>query len=543
MPDTKITALTAIGANPIIPATFPIPMVDLTDTSMAASGTTKKVTVNQILGAGGTATLASATISGDLTVDTNVLKVDSANNRVGVLNTPTVPFEVTGLIAASGSVFQAGAANGIFAGLNNDGTNPGLDLRRWTGTANNHGTAYIATSSSGDVLFYTDTQASNTKATSLRMTLNSTGLGLGVSSPSSKFHVDAGASSEYFRGAGNSGASRALVISASTTTNTGDTHTINAGSVTGVLAFAIGGSEAMRLNSTGLGVGGSPADGRLLTIGSLSSVSATASAINIYSNKATFNITTDGATNAAGTTISYSWANGGQGSLIFRNAAIANVMTLDSAGNVGVGVTPSAWGAAFKAIEFGTIGSISSTGVATRFSGNSYNNGTNFIYKASSVAACLYEMNAGEHRFSVAPSGTAGNVITFTQAMTLDASGNLLVGTTSAGGSSSNATALVFGGARTASGSVSAATAVATTIFSITAALTGRYEVVALVGFSGAPAQYTAIATIIWDGNGSRVVANNGTNLTITISGSNVQITQTSGSTQTVSWSFLRIAL
>jgi hypothetical protein len=31
-----------------------------------------------------------------------------------------------------------------------------------------------------------------------------------------------------------------------------------------------------------------------------------------------------------------------------------------------------------------------------------------------------------------APSGTAGNAITFTQAMTLDASGNLLVGKTSA---------------------------------------------------------------------------------------------------------------
>jgi hypothetical protein len=82
MPDTKITALTAIGANPIIPATFPIPMVDLTDTSMAASGTTKKVTVNQILGSGGTATLASATITGDLTVDTSTLKVDSSNDRV-----------------------------------------------------------------------------------------------------------------------------------------------------------------------------------------------------------------------------------------------------------------------------------------------------------------------------------------------------------------------------------------------------------------------------------------------------------------------------
>jgi len=49
MADTKITALAAIGANPINVATFPIPMVDLLDNSMAASGTTKKVTVNQIL--------------------------------------------------------------------------------------------------------------------------------------------------------------------------------------------------------------------------------------------------------------------------------------------------------------------------------------------------------------------------------------------------------------------------------------------------------------------------------------------------------------
>ena len=89
MPDTKITALTAIGANPIIPATFPIPMVDLTDTSMAASGTTKKVTVNQILGAGGTATLASATITGDLTVRTTGLVVNATGTGVQV--SPSAP--------------------------------------------------------------------------------------------------------------------------------------------------------------------------------------------------------------------------------------------------------------------------------------------------------------------------------------------------------------------------------------------------------------------------------------------------------------------
>ena len=72
MADVKITALTAISANPVNPATFPMPMVDLLDTSMAASGTTKKVTVNQILGAGGTATLASATITGAATVGTTL---------------------------------------------------------------------------------------------------------------------------------------------------------------------------------------------------------------------------------------------------------------------------------------------------------------------------------------------------------------------------------------------------------------------------------------------------------------------------------------
>jgi hypothetical protein len=43
----------------------------------------------------------------------------------------------------------------------------------------------------------------------------------------------------------------------------------------------------------------------------------------------------------------------------------------------------------------------------------------------------LYSPSNGTHTWFIAPSGTAGNNITFTQAMTLDASGNLLVGTTS----------------------------------------------------------------------------------------------------------------
>lgn len=70
MADTKITALTAIST--VDPAVDVLPIVDVSDTTMAASGTTKKITSNQILGSGGTATLASATITGDLTVGTTL---------------------------------------------------------------------------------------------------------------------------------------------------------------------------------------------------------------------------------------------------------------------------------------------------------------------------------------------------------------------------------------------------------------------------------------------------------------------------------------
>jgi hypothetical protein len=68
--DSKITALTAIST--VDPTADPLVIVDVSDTSMAASGTTKKSTINQLLGAGGTATLASATITGAATVGTTL---------------------------------------------------------------------------------------------------------------------------------------------------------------------------------------------------------------------------------------------------------------------------------------------------------------------------------------------------------------------------------------------------------------------------------------------------------------------------------------
>jgi hypothetical protein len=114
-------------------------------------------------------------------------------------------------------------------------------------------------------------------------------------------------------------------------------------------------------------------------------------------------------------------------SLFTNNATRA---TLDSSGNLGLGVTPSAWSSDTKAIQISSV-SLSSTGNSAQYMQNGYYNaGYKYIGTGNAV---LYEQNKfnGSHNWYTAASGTAGNAITFTQAMTLDASGRLGIGLTS----------------------------------------------------------------------------------------------------------------
>lgn len=112
------------------------------------------------------------------------------------------------------------------------------------------------------------------------------------------------------------------------------------------------------------------------------------------------------------------------------NGLTDTYMTLDSSGNLGLGVTPSAWGV-YKAIDILSGGAV--FGAATNYAGlgsNCFNNGSGWRYKNTAVAG-LYQLETNTHVWYTAASGTAGNPISFTQAMTLDGSGNLGVGTTS----------------------------------------------------------------------------------------------------------------
>jgi hypothetical protein len=105
----------------------------------------------------------------------------------------------------------------------------------------------------------------------------------------------------------------------------------------------------------------------------------------------------------------------------------------DASGNLGLGVTPSAWDAAIKAIQInnqGAVWSISSANPNVAVTSNARLVGATYSYVNTGVAT-QYAQSSGQHQFFTAPSGTAGSAISFTQAMTLDTSGNLLVGTTS----------------------------------------------------------------------------------------------------------------
>lgn len=106
-------------------------------------------------------------------------------------------------------------------------------------------------------------------------------------------------------------------------------------------------------------------------------------------------------------------------------------MRLDSSGNLGLGVTPSAWGSGVKALQVGTQTFLGQVDTARSQFGSNYRfDGTSYYYLNSTYASA-YQQYQGQHQFYTAASGTAGNAITFTQAMTLDASGRLGIGTTS----------------------------------------------------------------------------------------------------------------
>jgi hypothetical protein len=82
---------------------------------------------------------------------------------------------------------------------------------------------------------------------------------------------------------------------------------------------------------------------------------------------------------------------------------------------------------------------------------NAFESSSNSFSYIASAGASRYNVQAGTHAWFIAPSGTAGNAISFTQALTLDANRNLLLNGTAAPASGVGTFAIFNGTAPTGS--------------------------------------------------------------------------------------------
>ncbi len=112
-------------------------------------------------------------------------------------------------------------------------------------------------------------------------------------------------------------------------------------------------------------------------------------------------------------------------------------MRIDSSGNVGIGVVPNAgWNSTYKAIQVGNAGAVWSEDASssnTLISNNEvYNTNGSYYRLVAGAANDILLQNNGSFQFrSTATSAAANSIISDqTTKMTLDASGNLLVGKT-----------------------------------------------------------------------------------------------------------------
>ena len=325
--------------------------------------------------------------------------------------------------------------------------------------ATTNGGTGLTSFTSGGVVY---ASSSSALATGSALTFDGTNLGVGIASATSLLDVRDGVGSIFTLGnTGNFAASEFSRIKwkegSTQLADIGweaDTNELRINNRVASTTFYAANAEGMRLTSTGLGIGTSSPNfklevnsGATATTAQLKTTAATAYSGGSFFAGPNLTIRTGANATGNGSGIRFASDNNGllegmfgwvqnasaYGDFVWQgfNGSYVERMRLDSAGNLGLGVTPTVSSlASFQS----TYGIFIGNNEAHTTKNAYYNAGWKYVAAASTTAA---RFSVGESTsaftWNQAVAGTAGNAITFTQAMTLDASGNLGVGTTTPG--------------------------------------------------------------------------------------------------------------
>jgi hypothetical protein len=285
-------------------------------------------------------------------------------------------------------------------------------------------------------------------------------VGIGTTAPASQFEVSAtsAGANVFVARLRNSGTTAGTQVSLLLSTNNATAGGAASSSISSVAEATVGNSsfvigtpsgsnppaERMRITSAGnVGIGTTSPTFRLDVQNSAGAGSARIKGGTSANQSAAFYVTQAGSTstltaygdraNIFGGTVDQSVSIfTGSGIPLLFDVGGTTKATLDSSGNLGLGVTPSAWGSTWKAIQVGMGGSIFARTADQNRIGITANAFFDTAFKYIGTGqATLYDQDDGNHFWYTSASGTAGNAISFTQAMTLDAAGELGIGVTS----------------------------------------------------------------------------------------------------------------